>query len=727
MANPIVNIKFLADLQQFSTGMQNASRKMEKLGSKLKSVGTTLSVGVTAPLTAFAVASVKNFDTQAKAIAQVETGLKSTGNAAGFTSDQLQKMASALQNNSLFGDEQILKDVTAQLLTFTNISGTAFSRTQQAALDLATRLDGDVKSATIQLGKALNDPVANLSALSRSGIQFSNEQKTLINSLVATNRAAEAQDIILTELEKQYGGSAEAAAKAGTGPLKQLSNILGDITEEFGAIIVEGILPLVDYVKDLALRFQALSPQTKKFIVILGGVAAAIGPLLALAGTILPAIGTGFALLTGPIGLIVAGLTAVGVIIYKNWAPIKQTLIEIANYFIDLYNESTAFRIGVEYIITSFKNVLEVGKYVFGILQEVITAVWKNIVDGFKNLGKIIKAVLTGDVKSIPGLISGAFKTGLDNGFKAIQGIQDRFKPFKEAVTGNVEEGINNALRGKKYELLADNVETDGVQSKVAESVKKGIQDGVKQGLGGVGRGKVSTIGPEFNFDDTGDVVQDIIDRNKFKNLDKIVSPVTEIVAKIPEENEILRAGLKETETILLDFSGQLQGLAMGVADTFGEFLGNIVSGQQGFADLFGNIMGLVSDFLKNLGRSLIEAGTAAIAFTKLISNPFAAIGAGVALVALSKIVENTFKRGLESGARPFANGGIVYGPTNALIGEYAGARSNPEVVAPLDKLKGMLNEGGGGQMAFIPDVVLRGEDLVMSFERTNKKKSRIS
>ena len=86
-------------------------------------------------------------------------------------------MATNLQNKTLFGDEVILKDATAQLLTFTNITGENFGRTQEAALDLATRLDGDLKSASIQLGKALNDPVANLSALSRSGIQFSEDQK----------------------------------------------------------------------------------------------------------------------------------------------------------------------------------------------------------------------------------------------------------------------------------------------------------------------------------------------------------------------------------------------------------------------------------------------------------------------------------------------------------------------------------------------------------------------
>lgn len=267
--------------------MQNVNRSLDKAGKKMQDVGKKLSVGLTLPIAALGVASINAFDKQAKAIAQVETGLKTTGNAAGFTSEQLQKMASELQNNTLFGDEEILQGATAQLLTFTNIAGEQFGRTQQAALDLATRLDGDLKSASIQLGKALNDPVANLSALSRSGIQFSKEQKATIDALVKTNRLAEAQTIILDELEKQYGGSAAAAAKAGKGSLTQLGNILGDVTEDFGRLILEGIQPFIDKVKSIALSIQGFDDSTKKMIIVIGGFAAALGPAIVLIGTLI--------------------------------------------------------------------------------------------------------------------------------------------------------------------------------------------------------------------------------------------------------------------------------------------------------------------------------------------------------------------------------------------------------------------------------------------------------
>ncbi|OIQ16545.1 MAG: hypothetical protein BM557_09530 [Flavobacterium sp. MedPE-SWcel] len=299
-----INIKFKLGLKELSTQMQSAERDLKKIGTAMQGVGAGLSTYVTAPLVALGAKSVQSFDDQAQAIAQVEAGLRSTGGAAGYTSDQLQKIDAALQDNTLFGDEEILKDVTAQLLTFTNIANTQFERTQQVALDLASRLGGDLKSASIQLGKALNDPVANLSALSRSGIQFSKAQKAVINQLVKTNRLADAQDIILTELEKQYGGSAKAAAKAGAGGLKQLGNTISDITEDFGAIIYKGIEPFINKAKELAKYIKGLDDGTKRFIVTVGGVASAIGPVLFGVGGLIklfPVVVTGFTGITGAV------------------------------------------------------------------------------------------------------------------------------------------------------------------------------------------------------------------------------------------------------------------------------------------------------------------------------------------------------------------------------------------------------------------------------------------
>jgi Tfp pilus assembly protein PilN len=298
------------DLRQVKAKFRN---RFGEVGAMAQNFGRNMTLGVTAPLAMMGVQAVKAFDQQAKAIAQVEAGLKSTAGQVGYTSQQLQQMASDLQAKTLFGDEVILKDATAQLLTFTNISGDQFARTQKAALDLATRLDGDLKGASIQLGKALNDPIANLSALSRSGIQFSADQKEVIKSLTETGRLAEAQTIILDELEKQYGGSAEAAAKAGMGPFKQLSNTLGDLSEEFGKLINEMIVPLVPHVQRLVKGFQDLTDRQKKVALTVAAIAASAGPIMLLVSGLIKARGAMLALnvvmAANPLGAVVAGAT----------------------------------------------------------------------------------------------------------------------------------------------------------------------------------------------------------------------------------------------------------------------------------------------------------------------------------------------------------------------------------------------------------------------------------
>ena len=73
-----------------------------------------------------------------------------------------------------------------------------------------------------------------------------------------------------------------------------------------------------------------------------------------------------------------------------------------------------------------------------------------------------------------------------------------------------------------------------------------------------------------------------------------------------------------------------------------------------------------------------------------------------------------------------FAAGGIVSGPTMGLMGEYPGAKSNPEVIAPLSKLQGMMDTGSGGNMNLTGEFVVRGQDLVLALQRAERQKNRI-
>ena len=710
-----ISIRFSADLKQFSSQMDNAQRRLQKVGKQMQSAGKNLTVGLTAPIVALGYKSVVAFDKQAKAIAQVEAGIKSTGQAAGFTSEQLQKMASDLQNNTIFGDEEILQGTTSQLLTFTNIAGEQFARTQQAALDLATRLDGDLKSSAIQLGKALNDPVANLSALSRSGIQFSKDQKAVINSLVESNRLADAQTIILDELEKQYGGAAEAAAKAGLGPFTQFSNILGDIMEQFGEIIAEYLTPFIAKLKDLALRFQNLDKSTKQIIVVIGSLAAALGPVLLIVGTLvstaLPALAAGFTALTGPVGLVVAAIAGIATVIYQNWDRIKAEIDSLKNYFTDLYNESLIFRIGIEQIVTVFNTLYNVVKLVVGAIVSGFTNGADLILNSFKNIGAGIKAVLTGDISEIPKIFARQAAMARNNFKSLFKDLGGDIGQFVNSMSNDIDDSIARIQKEKRLKIKTE-FDFTGGKTSATNSPGGFEQPETSEGTGN-GREKVESV----NF------------------LPQIKSPLDDLLEKLPGQIESFGEQMEEFKTsaeeLAENVNGIIENAAQNAAVFVGELAGNLISGQAGIQDAMRGIMGLFSNFMKSLGEAMIAAGTASEAFKKIGLTGIPAIAAGVALIALSGVVKNMLNGGLSgssggSSPRPMANGGIVYTATNALVGEYAGARSNPEVVAPLNKLKGMLADTvSGGNVNVSGEFRIRGNDLLASIARSTERKSR--
>lgn len=175
-------------------------------------------------------ASLQGTISQERALAQVEARIKSTGGAAGLTAPQLAGMASSLQSVTTYADDAV-SEMQALLLTFTKVSGDVFPAAQMAILNVATGMGTDLKSAAIQVGKALNDPVQGLTALSRGGVQFSDAQEATIKRMVAMGDVAAAQKVILAELETQFGGAAVAARNTFGGALQALQISFGDLFE----------------------------------------------------------------------------------------------------------------------------------------------------------------------------------------------------------------------------------------------------------------------------------------------------------------------------------------------------------------------------------------------------------------------------------------------------------------------------------------------------------------
>jgi len=660
-----------AKTRDFDKALGSSMRKMQNFGKNTKQLGKSMTMGLTAPIAALGFTAVKAFDQQAKAIAQVEAGLKSTGATVGYTSKQLQQMASNLQAKTLFGDEEILKDATAQLLTFTNIAGTNFERTQAVALDLATRLDGDLKGASIQLGKALNDPIANLSALSRSGIQFSQDQKEVIKSLTESGRLAEAQTIILDELEKQYGGSAEAAAKAGTGGLKQLANSFGDLQEEFGAIIMEFLPPVIDGLKSMLSNFQNLTPEVKRFMVIGAGIGAALGPLL----MILPSIIQGLMMLTGPVGLAIAAIVGLGIAIVTFADEIAPYVTEVINYFITLYNESDAVRMLVGYVKSAFVQSFKIIYSVVGL-----------VIDRVKDLGTALFQILTGDFE-------GAVETMKNS-------IVSQFEGLTEIVVDTaaaIRDGINEELQKEPIELVSEDT--------VAETLRTlgGLTEMVSGMFAGGGAGAGAV---DVTPSDTAGGGQ--------------IGPKPELIREsstaVSELAENMKAGRKEL-SMMIEMGPALQGAFMGI----GLAIGGLVAGTMTMNDVFSQAVVGLANLLIDLGQQFIAAGVAAAQFfASLTTNPLAAVAAGVALVAAGAVIKGLSER-MTSQPPALAKGGLAFGPTMAMVGDNRNAGVDPEVIAPLSKLQAMM----GGQAVQVTGKI-SGRDILLTSERNAIDRNRV-
>ncbi len=277
-----------ADVSEFQTEMRKSSREMQKWGRDMQKQGRQLSTYITAPLMAMGGAATFAFRNLNESMKQIEAGIESTGGAAGFTADELQNMATEMGHLTSTLNQDILQNVTAQLLTFSSVSGEVFEKAQMAAMDMSARMGTDLRSSAMMVGRALNDPLLGLTALTRAGITFSDEQRDMIRAMVEAGDQMGAQKMILQELEHQFGGSAEAAGDA----FSDIRNSAIMLGQEFGALIYEAVTPFVERMNDAVRWVSDLDEGKKRWILTIAGVTAAIGPMMIavgyMASTVIP-------------------------------------------------------------------------------------------------------------------------------------------------------------------------------------------------------------------------------------------------------------------------------------------------------------------------------------------------------------------------------------------------------------------------------------------------------
>lgn len=175
-----------------------------------------------------------------QAVGQMNAVLTSTHGVAGMTKDALLNLAQSQSQVTTYSKGANIATENL-LLTFTNIGKDVFPSALKAVNDMSTALGQDTKSSAIQLGKALNDPIVGITALSRVGVNFTEQQKQQIKTMVETGHTAEAQKAILAELSKEFGGSAVEAGKSFDGQYQIVKNQIFGI----GAGITSQLMPAI--------------------------------------------------------------------------------------------------------------------------------------------------------------------------------------------------------------------------------------------------------------------------------------------------------------------------------------------------------------------------------------------------------------------------------------------------------------------------------------------------
>jgi len=328
-----------------NAGLKKAQREFQKLEKTSQKVGFALKkafVPATAALGGLAVAGAKMVAAGEQAatanarIEQIATSMGLFGNETQVVTNRLVDLAN--EQARLTGvNQNTIKESQALLLTFKDIAssadevGGAFDRATQLTLDMASAGFGSVTDNAKQLGKALNDPIAGLTALRRSGIQFTKAQQDQIRTLVESGNVLEAQTMILEEIENQVGGTAAATANS----TDKMKVAFSQASESIGM----ALLPAVEALLPIVIKFADWASQNTEIVIALaaaiGGLSAAIVvanfamKAWAAAQAIATAAQWAFnaALTANPIGIVVvavAALVAGLVLLYRRFETVRN-------------------------------------------------------------------------------------------------------------------------------------------------------------------------------------------------------------------------------------------------------------------------------------------------------------------------------------------------------------------------------------------------------------------
>jgi hypothetical protein len=375
-----ININILsnfngAGFDRLEKELQRLTTPIEKVAAVSRALAPAAIIGLTA-LSGMAVGAVRAAE-EAEVADRRLANIAESMNLFGASTDQVVQRMTEFADATMLAtgvDDEIIKSTQAKLLTFKNLAvtaddvGGAMDRATLAALDLAAAGFGEAEQNAVQLGKALQDPVKGITALGRAGVTFTEQEKAKIAELVKSNEMLKAQDLILSAIEIQVGGTAEATA---TGSSK-MTAAFGEMSESIG----KALLPLVQTLVPVMVGFFNIVAENSGVVTVLAGIFAALAVAI---------LAVNFALNANPIVKVITLIAALGagIVLLTNW------LVGLYGGWDKLFQDLAGWLVS---FVAGFKNALNA-----------IGGFFTNI---FNGLASLAKGALNGVIAVIEGYIN---------------------------------------------------------------------------------------------------------------------------------------------------------------------------------------------------------------------------------------------------------------------------------------------------------------------------------
>lgn len=482
-----LEVEIVGDASSLQRAFGQAGKSTSGFGKSMTRFGKLAALGLGAAGVGGALAVLKTgfaeASESAKVMAQTGAVLESTGGAAKVTAGQVEGLASSLSRMSGVDDEAIQAGENL-LLTFTRIrnevgkGNDVFNQATTAALNMSVALGKDMTSSSLLVGKALNDPIAGLGALSRAGVQFTEAQKETIKSMVATGDTLGAQKLILAELETQFGGSAKAAGETLPGQLAKAKLAFEEVSGQILTQMLPAIVKMLQGFSDFLVWAQANWPRVQEVVeMVFAKVRAAAAATIAYYNAnIKPALQN-----------VLAALTAL-------WRVFGDTITNVARIAFTMVTTIVRSALTILRGIVEGALALLRGDWsqAWNSLKAILSAAWSAYMAMIKAQVQIMLAIfrgLGGLIKSALGNLGGLL---VDAGRAIIQGLIDGLQSKLDAVRSLVGS-IGGMIKGLKGPIQKDRV----LLVDEGRAIIQGLQAGMVSQMAGLQR-TVSGFSPQI-------------------------------------------------------------------------------------------------------------------------------------------------------------------------------------------------------------------------------------